>query len=184
MKIPVVGMDPSFSNWGIARGLLDLDTGVLEDLELDLCSPEVVTSKQVRQNSLDLVRASQLAKTALNHARWAKVVFVEVPVGSQSARACVSYGACIGVLGCLEAEGVQIIQVSPTEVKQALAGKGTATKVEMIKAAMAHYPGANWPMHGGKVSAGKAEHMADAVGTIHAGVLTPLFQNLIRLLKG
>lgn len=184
MRIPVVGMDPSFSNWGIARGLLDLDTGILEDLELDLCSPEVIKTKQVRQNSIDLARTAQLAKTALIHGRWAKAVFVEVPVGSQSARAMASYGSCVGILGCLVAEGIQIIEVTPLEAKQALAGKKDATKAEMIKAAMTHHPDANWPLRGGKVVAGKAEHMADAVAAIHAGVNTPLFANIMRFLRG
>lgn len=177
-------MDPSFSNWGIARGLLDLDTGVLESVELDLCSPEISKTKQVRQNSHDLARTTQLAKTALLHGRWAKAVFVEVPVGSQSARAMASYGACVGILGSLAAEGIQIIEVTPTETKQALAGKKTASKAEMIEAAIAYYPEANWPRQGNRIVAGKAEHMADAIAAIHAGVNTPLFQNLLQLLRG
>ena len=175
-------MDPSFSNWGFVRGLLDLSSGVLEVLDLDLCSPEVVKSKQVRQNSLDLARSTDLAKAALLHGRWARAVFVEVPVGSQSARAMCSYGACVGILGALAAEGIQIIEVTPTEVKQALAGKKTATKVEMIQAAVEYHPDAPWPRQKGRVLA-KAEHLADALGTIYAGVHTPLFQNLIRLFK-
>jgi hypothetical protein len=44
----------------------------------------------------------------------------------------------------------------------------------MIDWATASYPTANWPMmtRGGITSivAGKAEHMADAVGAIHAGL--------------
>jgi len=184
MKIPVVGMDPSFSNWGIARGLLDLDIGTLEDVTLDICSPDVQKSKQVRQNSLDLARTAELAKTALNHGRWARAVFVEVPVGSQSARAMASYGACLGVLGSLIAEGIQIIEVTPTEAKRALAGKKTASKEEMIAAAVKAYPTANWPKHQGKITKSQAEHMADAIAAIHAGVLTPVFQNLMRLYKG
>lgn len=176
-------MDPSFSNWGIASAVLDFATESVDSMVLDLCTPEVITSKQVRQNSLDLDRATTLARFAFEQAQPAKVVFVEVPVGSQSSRACVSYGACIGVLGALRAKGTQIIQVSPAEVKKSLTGKTTATKTEMINAAMALYPGANWPMHNRKVSAAKAEHMADAIGAIHAGVQTPIFQNLLTLLR-
>ena len=53
---------------------------------------------------------------------------------------------------------------------------------EMINQAVALYPDANWPMRGGKIVAGTAEHMADAIAAIHAGVNTPEFTNLMKLL--
>ena len=181
MKIPVLGMDPSLRNWGLAEATLCLDTGILSTPVLSTIHTNVDESKQVRQNSKDLQTAEQLARGALAAARRAKVVFVEVPVGSQSARAMASYGTCVGVLGAIRAEGIQLIEVTPLEVKTHLAGKKTATKEEMIEAAVGYYPDANWPRQKGKVVA-KAEHMADAIGTIHAGVHTPMFQQLMRIL--
>lgn len=181
MKITVLGMDPSMRNWGLAEALLDLDTGVLETPSLSLVQPKDLEGKQVRQNSSDLHLTAQLAEGVLPLARKAKVIFVEVPVGSQSARSMASYGFCVGVLGAVRAEGIPLIEVTALEVKKALSGKKDATKAEMIHAGMDQYPDANWPSHNGAVSAAKAEHVADAIGAIHAGVQTPMFQNLLRL---
>lgn len=184
MIIPVVGFDPSLSNWGIASAQLDLTTGILDTPHLQTVSPEEIVSKQVRQNSKDLHRGEQLAAVAIAEARKAKVVFVEVPVGSQSARAMASYGVCIGILASIRSEGIPLIEVTPIEVKLALAGTKSATKNQMIQSAMSWYPEANFPYHNGKLSSTKAEHMADAIGAIHAGVRTPTFQNLMRLFTG
>jgi len=180
MKIPVVGFDPSLRNWGVAEGTLDLTTGYLEGLHLSIIEPRDVKGRQVRQNSTDLHIAMQLAEGALLAARKAKVIFVEVPVGSQSARAMASYGICVGVLGAVQAEGIPLIEVTAFEVKKAFTGNKNATKDEMIAEAVKLYPAANFPTHGGRITA-KAEHVADAIAAIHAGVLTPMFQNLLRL---
>lgn len=184
MKIPVVGFDPSLTNWGIAEAELDLENGYLSTPKLSLVQPrDGDGKKQVRRNSLDLQRAEELAHAAMAAAERAKVIFVEVPVGSQSARAMASYGICVGILGSIRAKGLEIIEVTPDENKKLFTGSKTATKQQMIDTAMQHYPDANWPMHNNKVSASKAEHMADAIAAIHAGVQTPVFQNLMRLIK-
>ena len=183
MKILVVGFDPSLTNWGIAEAELDLQDGTLSTPKLSLVQPrDGDGKKQVRRNSLDLQRAEELAHAAMAAAERAKVIFVEVPVGSQSARAMASYGICLGILGSIRAKGMEIIEVSPDENKKIFTGSKTATKQEMIDQALEWYPDANWPMHAGKISAAKAEHLADAVAAIHAGVQTPVFQNLMRLL--
>lgn len=183
MKVPVVGFDPSLRNWGIASSYLDLTTGILDTPHLEVISVKDIKGKQVRQNSNDLYIAQQLAEAALREARKARVIFVEVPVGSQSARAMASYGICIGVLGALRADNIPLVEVTPTEVKLALTGNKNATKEDMIREAMAYYPEAKFPEHNGKLNPTKAEHVADAIGAIHAGALTPMFQNLMRLLK-
>jgi Holliday junction resolvasome RuvABC endonuclease subunit len=180
MKIAVVGFDPSLTHWGIASSVLDLTTGYLDTPVLEIVEPEKLTHKQVRQNSTDLFVAEQLAQRALLAARSAKVVFVEVPVGSQSARAMASYGVCVGILGAIRAEGIQLIEVTANEVKAAFTGCKTATKQQMIDMAVSLYPTANFPRQRGRLTA-KAEHVADAIAAIHAGVNTPMFQNLIRL---
>ena len=181
MKIPVLGMDPSFRNWGLAEGSLDLETGTLDNLHLTLIQPTDMSGKQVRQNSQDIHVAEQLASGALTVAQKAKCVFVECPVGSQSARAMASYGVCVGILGSIRSMGIPLIEVSPIEVKKAFTGSATATKELMIKTAVGWYPDANFPRQKGRIVA-KAEHMADAIAAIHAGVNTPMFQNLMRLL--
>jgi Holliday junction resolvasome RuvABC endonuclease subunit len=180
MKIPVVGFDPSMNAWGVARSWLDLTTGYLDTPELIVMEPTKICQKQVRVNSVDLDVADQLAEGALFYAKAAKIVFVEVPVGSQSASGMKAYGMCVGILGSLRAEGVQLVEVTATEVKMALAGNRNATKKQMIAAARDAYPEASFPSWHGKVTL-LAEHAADAIGAIHAGVMTPVFQSLLKL---
>lgn len=182
MKIQVLGMDPSLRNWGLALGELDLTNGVFEKLQLKLVQPKEETSKQVRKNSKDLELAQLLVEGISPWTNQAQVIFVETPVGSQSARAMASYGVCVGILGAMRATGRHIIEVTATEVKLAIAGKKDAKKNHMITSAIRLYPEAKWPMYQGK-PAGTCEHLADAVGTIHAGVKTPVFKNLMRILQ-
>lgn len=178
----VVGFDPSLRNWGISKGTLSPDG--LQIHEVDLINPALSTGKQVRQNSLDLESAKQLCAGALAAAAGADAIFVEVPVGSQSARAMASYGICVGILGALRATGIPFFEVTPNEVKLTTVGKKTATKQEMIEWAMNAHPEANWPTYNrlGKlqVSEAKAEHMADATAAIYAGIATNEFQQLLR----
>lgn len=185
MKISVLGMDPSLRNWGLASSFLDLTNGYLDTPVLSLICPKDLEGKQVRMNSKDLYLAEQLAGPAIQAARQAKVIFVEVPVGSQSSRAMASYGVCVGLLGAVRALGIPLIEVTATEVKLALAGAKNATKRQQIDAAVAEYPSSNWTsMYDGQMKGkipDKAEHCADAIGAIHAGVRTSTFQNLMRL---
>jgi Holliday junction resolvasome RuvABC endonuclease subunit len=184
--IKVVGQDPSLRNWGLAVGTYDLETKKLTIEFVDLTNPVLPTGKQVRQNSTDLESALQLYKGAADVTIGAQAVFVEVPVGSQSARAMASYGICVGVLGALRANGIPFFEVTPTEVKLAAVGNKTATKQEMIKWAMESHPEANWPTYkqNGKtlVSEAKAEHMADAVAAIYAGINCNSFQQMLPFL--
>lgn len=189
MKIPVVGFDPSMLHWGIAEAELDLSTGILGDPHLSIVEPDRLKEKQVRKNSKDLHEAKQLAEAVFAVAKTAKAIFVEVPVGSQSASAMKAYGMCVGILGTMLASDIQLIEVTATEVKVALTGNKHATKAQMIDHAVQLYPDSNFPRYtknGKTFKKGdvmdKAEHVADAIGAIHAGVSTPLFQNLMRLL--
>lgn len=187
-SIKVVGFDPSLRNWGIAKGVFyPYDTKQLVIKQLDVIQPVLSKGKQVRQNSLDLESALQLAKGAMAAAEGAQAIFVEVPVGSQSARAMASYGVCVGVLGALRATGIPFFEVTPTEVKMASYGKQTASKKEMIEWALLQHPEGNWPTykeHGKEViSEAKAEHQADAIAAIYAGVASNQFQQFIPLLK-
>lgn len=181
--IKVVGQDPSLRNWGLAVGYLNLETKKLTVEFVDITNPVLPTGKQVRQNSNDLESALQLYKGAADASIGAQAVFVEVPVGSQSARAMASYGICVGVLGALRANGIPFFEVTPTEVKLASVGNKTATKQDMIRWAMASHPEANWPtykQHGkDMVSEAKAEHMADAIAAIYAGITCNAFQQIL-----
>jgi hypothetical protein len=179
-------MDPSLRHWGLASGTLDLATRQLDITRLAVTEPVLPKGKQLRVNSRDAEAACQLAAAAWEAAQGAHAVFVEVPVGSQSARAMASYGICVGILGALRARGLAFFEVTPTEVKLAGPGDKTASKHAMIAWAMARHPGAPWPTYQQKgqqhVSAARAEHMADAVAAIYAGVASPAFHQVLPFL--
>lgn len=185
-QLRVVGMDPSLRNWGLAAGLYDCASGTLDRVRLGLVQPVLPTGKQVRQNSIDLESAYQLYQGAIATCKEAHAVFVEVPVGSQSARAMASYGVCVGVLGALRAEGIPFFEVTPTEVKLASVGNKTATKEQMIDWATQKHPEANWPTYKrngiAHISDAQAEHMADATAAIYAGLQCQAFRQMLPLL--
>ena len=184
----VVGFDPSLRNWGIAKGVLIPSQEMQLRIDwLDVIQPVLPTGKQVRQNSVDLESAKQLCEGAWKAAQGAHAIFVEVPVGSQSARAMASFGICVGVLGALRTSGVPFFEVTPTEVKLASAGKKTATKSEMIEWGVKQHPEAQWPTYLSngtmKISEAKAEPMADAIAAIYAGIACNSFQQMLSFMK-
>ena len=187
MLLNVVGFDPSMNNWGIATGTYDTDLKKVTIFHLGVTNAVLPTGKQVRQNSKDLECAQQLYAGALEVISEADIIFVEVPVGSQSARAMASYGICIGILGGLRASGTPFFEVTPTEVKLAATGNKTATKQQMIKWGVDTHPEAPWPTYkrAGQdvISEAKAEHMADAIGAIYAGLATNQFKQTLQFMR-
>lgn len=184
-QLNVVGVDPALRNFGIVKAVLDLDTYEFKITDMLLVESEDNTKKQkvVRKNSDDLRRAKLLHDGFVAATKGAAAVFVEVPVGSQSARAMASYGICIGVLAACP---VPIIQVTAAEVKLAGTGDKNAPKDAMIQAAVTAHPGAKWLTRKSKgelVLMNDNEHLADATFAIKAGVLTDQFQQLATMMK-
>ena len=185
-EIQVAGLDMTMSNLGFCRFFLDLDT---LDLRLDvagLVSTEKGNRKLVRANSDDLRRSIEIRQGVDRVAGGCDFVFAEVPSGSQSSRAALSFGITIGILASLR---VPLIQVMPSETKIHTVGRKTATKDEMIQWSYARYPQAPWQRYQRDVknragilvhSAGDVhddnEHMADAMAVVHAGLRTEEFQ--------
>lgn len=183
--LKVVGLDPSLNNWGIAHGFYCPDSEKIIINALGVIKPDLPEGKTVRQNNKDIVAAHQLSTGAWVAVKDAQVVFVEVPQGMQSARSAAAYGICIGVLGSLRAHGVHFYELTPTEVKLAAVGSKTATKAEMISWAIKEQPEAPWPVQVQKgetrIIESRAEHMADAVATIYAGVKLLQFKQMMML---
>lgn len=180
-KLTLLGMDPSFRNWGIALGELDLDTGEVRILELATIQTEKSKNKQVRTNSSDILACQDLAEAVFSWASRAQVVFVEVPVGSQSASGMKSYGVCVGLLGALQAAGYSLIQLTADSLKKQLTGTRTASKEEMMAAALALHPNLPVKRLRGEVVKKVFEHQADAIAAIHTGVRSDEFQKLLLL---
>jgi Holliday junction resolvasome RuvABC endonuclease subunit len=185
MDIKVVGCDPSLRNFGLVKATLDIESlkFKVDDMILVESEDDAKKQKTVRKNSDDLRRARLLYEGFQDACKDASFAFVEVPVGSQSARAMASYGMCLGVLA---SHPIPMIQVTPTEVKKAGTGFATATKSEMIDAAVEAHPYAKWltrKFKGELLLTGDNEHLADALFAIKAGIATAEFKGAIAMFK-
>lgn len=177
-KLKVIGLDPSYRNWGIAIGSASLTTGDLTIHTLDTIHTEAQPKGgRIRASTWDIESAYTLYEGVYNHVLDADIVCIEVPTGSQDAKAALGRGICLGILGSLLSN--KMIFVTPQSVKKII-GKDNATKADSVAHAMSKHPEAPWPMHRGKVSVTKAEHSADAVNAIYAGAQTKEFKLLIK----
>lgn len=182
----VASIDPALRNFGLVKGTIDIEDAnfplTIEKMQLVESSSDASAKKQVRKNSDDLERARKLQRNMMRFIQDVQMVFVEVPVGSQSARSMASYGICIGILASINKP---LIQVTPTEVKLAAVGSKTASKEDMINWASSAYPDADWlttKRKGEIVMLNKNEHLADAIGAIHAGIITDPFLQAVSIL--
>lgn len=175
----VLGIDPSLRNFGYALVDLNLDDLSFKVEELKLVTTEATKIKTSRKNCDDLERCRSQYAALKEMESKAKIAFVEMPVGSQSARAMMSYGACMALIAALD---IPVIQLTPTDVKIAAVGDKLATKPEMIAWATTRYPHANWLVARGKFTNAN-EHLADAVGAIEAGLASDEFGALMSMMK-
>jgi Holliday junction resolvasome RuvABC endonuclease subunit len=176
----IAGLDPSLSNFGMAKGKLEDNFFALEHLHLAQ-TESTKNKKQVRVNSDDLNRAKLLHTATMQFLKGVDIVAIEIPVGSQSARAMASYGICVGIISSIK---IPIIQVTPAEVKLAATGNKNATKKQMIDWAVGEFPNAEWfwkKQKGVYSLIDKNEHMADALAAIKAAVRTDTFKQLIAI---
>jgi Holliday junction resolvasome RuvABC endonuclease subunit len=192
MKVMIAGLDPALSNFGMAKGILDLKTGEFELKELGLQQTEKTTVKTVRTNCDDINRSRQIYDAMNDFLSDVRIVFAETPVGSQNASGMKAYGVSVALLATLVTPP---IQVTAGQVK-AVTGKRNATKNQVIEWAAKQYPDAKWlparltktsdpesfPKHpNGDLLHKVNEHMADAIAAIHAGVESDEFIKLIQL---
>lgn len=185
MKMNVIGVDPSLRNFGIVKAEIDLSTMQFRVTGMNLVESEdnAKKAKTVRKNSDDLRRARLLHEGFTEACKDASFAFAEVPVGSQSSRAMASYGICIGVLAACP---ISLIQVTPTEVKLAGTNIKSASKGEMIEAAVNEHPYAPWLTRKSKgelVLMNDNEHLADAIFAIKAGIATDEFKAAVAMIK-
>ena len=182
-KMKVIGIDPSLRNFGIAYGWIDLDSMEFGVDKLNLTTTEKAKTKTTRKNCDDLDRARILYEALKDAEKEARIAFVEMPVGSQSASAMLSYAVCIAMIATLD---IPVIQLTPREVKEASVGDKNATKQEMIDWASTRFPALNW-LRVGKSGTGRLigdnEHLADAVATINAGLFNPEFLAIVAMMK-
>ena len=180
--IKILGIDPSQKNLGLVKAQFAPQDGTLAIIDMKLVSTEKGSdTKQVRKSSDNLRRAQEQAAVLRDWEKWSDIVMSEIPHGSQSAM--FSYGCCIGLLAWVSRP---LIQISATETKKAAVGRSTATKGEMIEWAAGLYPSAPWLRARGKANGHiieDNEHLADAIGVIHAGLKTAEFRSALSMLR-
>jgi Holliday junction resolvasome RuvABC endonuclease subunit len=177
--IQVIGVDPALRNFGFAHAKLDLDTMSFEVEKVSLVKTSAAKSKTTRKNSDDLDRCRAQYLGLKEAEKSARIAFVEMPVGSQSARAMMSYGACMALVAALD---IPVIQLTPNEVKIAAVDDKNATKREMIDWAFNLFPNAGWLTSRGRLIDDN-EHMADAIGAINAGLQNSEFQAIVAMMR-
>lgn len=130
--------------------------------------------KATRKSLDDFRRFLYLSQSLQDYLIPGDTLYVEFPIGSQSARAMVSYSAVLAILAMLQTQGYPIIALTPKEVKMAALGDPEASKEAMIEWATTKFPEAPWPMKKQNgvpaLITGKAEHMADAIAAAYAGI--------------
>lgn len=185
-KILVGGLDPSLRNFGLAKGLYDIETGHLNIVDLYLAETAKETGKVVRQNSDDLRRGGEICGRMHDWIKDCAVVFGEIPSGAQSAAAAKALGIATGLLSTIGHVGPfqgRLVQVTAAEVKFLACQSKNAAKHEMIDWATTTWPNAPWLKTKKGVILGKNEHLADAVGAINAGIHTDQFKQLVQLYR-
>lgn len=173
--IRVAGFDPSLSNWGMCiaeisdNGIRICETGIVQPTK-------EANNKTVRKNSDDLRRGRELVAgvTEFINSWNPYLIMVEIPHGSQSSRAMVSYALCIGILATIK---IPLIEITAIEVKIASVGSKTATKAEMIDWGISKYE----PLK--SMPKSKSEHIADSIAAVYAGIKTEQFKGLMALIK-
>lgn len=182
-SLRVMGIDPSLRNTGMALADVDLLTGAITPVVIDMVQTKASDkTKLQRQNSADLVSCRATYKGVhMRIADWKpQIITGEVPSGAQDARAALSFGMSIMLLA---SSPVPIIEVTPQEVKLASAGKG-ASKPQMIAWAHAKAPALPWNTHkrkGEVILNADNEHMADAFAAIYACVETTQFMQMMAI---
>ena len=182
-KIQVVGYDPAFRNFGVAKTFLDIDTLDLEVISLNLCVTEKATAKTVRKSSDDFRRGQEIYNAMIAGAEGCMYGFAEIPAGSQDYASARGFGIAIGVLA---AAPIPIIEVSNSEAKIAAVGTRTASKQEMIEWATEKWPNAPWLRARGSATGAFTnanEHLADALAITVAGINTKEFQRTLAFIR-
>lgn len=167
----IIGFDPSLRNWGYCVAKFNPETKTLFIDEGGVITS--LPSSQVHQNLDDLASATQLYSGLYSLLGRVKPNYLaaELPVGSKSARAMVSYGVCIALSSVVAYQDgehtIPLLSVTPQEVKRTV-GQLDASKEQVINWVVNTYPEVcAWLT---KYPKGKQEHICDAIAATHATI--------------
>lgn len=171
MTDTIIGFDPSLRNWGYCVATFDPDTQTLSITDGGVISSNPTT--QPHKNLDDLASATQLYSGLyqLVQTHQPSYLAAELPVGSQSARAMVSYGVCIALSSVMAYQDgdntIPLMAVTPQEVKRTV-GQLDASKEQVINWVVTTYPEVCGWLN--KYPKGKQEHICDAIAAVHTAI--------------
>lgn len=173
----IVAIDPSFRNMAFVFATLE---GDIQDIVVDGYHLEQTQrASEGSRREDDWNTARKLADASRGLTEDADVVFIEQPVGSQSARSAWTLGITLGLMAAIHKP---VITLSARDVKRGFTGNTAATKPEMIARAEKLFPYVDFPKHKLqgrlRVNVGKSEHIADALATLYVGIRTKEFARL------
>lgn len=176
--IRIAGIDPSLRNTGYSLGKLDTNTRFYSVTRVGLIQTDKTKNKQIRANSDTLERTDKLLKGLSKAVEGVDLVFAELPSGSQTASGMKSYALSIALIAAVTQDKA-LIQVQPNDIKTTIGGRIQTTKQEIIDWAYQAFPEANWPVSKkGILVKTKAEHIADSIAAIEAGLKTREYLNI------
>lgn len=175
MKLKVLGLDPSLRNWGWVKGIYDTETQSLSfyDCGVILTKPD---KSKLKQSIKDKQTATTLYSGLIQLIQDTDIVCVELPHGSQSSRAMVSYAVCVAIIGCLQHSFKNIVEVTALDVKR-IVGDIDTSKIQIISWVKDKHPELILPQ------TSKDEHICDAVVSVYASLNQLKFESIINEIK-
>jgi crossover junction endodeoxyribonuclease RuvC len=169
----LLGIDPGFASLGWA--LVELLPETERVIQMGVIRTAKSTKKRsVRASDDNLRRIGELTQSLepMVYTPGAIAVCAESQSWPRNAGSSAKVGMAWGVLGALAAiRGVPIFQASPQEVKKAVTGKKTASKLEVQIALEVRYGPLKWPPQ-----KTLREHAADALASVVACLDAPGIQ--------
>lgn len=179
----VISMDPGLASYGWAV----IELGAVNTADRVVAVGVIRTKKTAARHGLlvahdDVRRCEHIIDELLELVKKHKpaVLCAELPSGAQSARAAAALGMAKAIVAAIKTiTGLPLLACSPAELKQAVCGAKTASKVDVQEGLMKLYSGITWPRRKGDI-----EHAADALGAFVACQASPVISMARQLAKG
>ena len=174
MLIHFLTLDPSLRNMGLATGVIHTQADIININHIDVIKTK--PNPQDKQNIQDMTTAYELFTGLKPFVEHADIIFVELPYSGQSSRAMVSYAVCVALIGALHYYNKNIITVTPHQVKKFIQQHtqvNNPQKQDVINWVQTKYTNLDLTVKT------KAEHIADAITTMHVGLTTPQYQEYL-----
>lgn len=177
--IKFISIDPSLRNTALVYGHI-------VDGRIKLEGSAIINTiknqnKQVRASSDLVERSRSLINGVRNYVAIHKpdICFGETPSGAQSFSSAISYAISCAIIAMVEPSP---IEVSPQEVKN-ITGLKNPSKKEIIDLVESKYPNFLPRKKSGEILLSEAEHIADAIIVVEAGLKTKQYLQIKTLIE-